>query len=111
MDLAPDDALSVLEYWQASAAHLTFVYHRSDGVFTQIGRGRIQQATPEVLRFDTLDGQLEVLVCDADFEFGALASFATPLTRVPDADALLVCLQNKDQLYLVPALEARGALL
>jgi hypothetical protein len=101
LNLAPDDALSVLEYWQTRAARLMFVYHRSDGVLTQIGRGRIQQATPNMLRFDTLDGQLEILVCDAAFEFGTPPSFATPLARA--ADGLLVCLANQDRLYLCAA--------
>lgn len=103
LNLAPDDALSLLEYWQASAAQLMFVYHRSDGVFTQIGRGRIQQATPTLLRFETLNGRLEILVCDAAFEFGTLPSFATPIVPAADADGLLVCLQNDDRLYLCAA--------
>jgi hypothetical protein len=103
LNLAPDDALSVLEYWQASAARLMFVYQRSDGVFTQTGRGRIQQASPDMLTFATLDGQLEILVCDAAFEFGTLPSFATRHARVADADGLLVCLQNEDRLYLCAA--------
>lgn len=89
LDLAPDDALTVLEYWHASAAQLMFVYLRSDGALTQIGRGRIQQATPNVLKLDLPDGQLEILVGDADFEFGAMAN----------VDALLVCLRNEDRLY------------
>lgn len=90
LNLAPDDALSVLEYWQASAARLMFVYRRSDGVLTQTGRGCIRQATASMLTFATLDGEMEILVCNAAFEFG----------RVADADGLLVCLQNEDRLYL-----------
>jgi hypothetical protein len=100
LNLAPDDALSVLEYWQASAARLMFVYQRSDGVFTQTGRGCIQQATPNMLTFATLEGRLEILVCNAAFEFGALPPFAARHTRVADADGLLVSLQNEDRLYL-----------
>ena len=100
LNLAPDDALSVLEYWEASATRLVFVYRRSDGLVTQIGRGCVQQATPNVLTFATLDGRLEILVCNATFEFGAPPSFATRNTRVADADGLLVCLQNEDRLYL-----------
>jgi len=100
LNLAPDDALSVLEYWQASAARLMFVYRRSDGVFTQSGRGCIQQATSNILTFATLDGELQVLVSNADFEFGALPSFAARHTSGADAEGLLVCLQNEDRLYL-----------
>jgi hypothetical protein len=100
LNLAPDDALSVLEYWQASAARLMFVYRRSDGVFIQTGRGRIQRVTPNMLTFATFDGQLEVLVSNADFELGALPSFATRHTRIAEAEGLLVCLQNEDRLYL-----------
>lgn len=90
LNLAPDDALSVLEYWQASGERLMFVYRRSDGVFTQTGRGCIRQATPSMLKFATPDGEMEILVCNAAFEFGSVA----------DADGLLVCLQNADRLYL-----------
>ena len=100
LHLAPDDALSVLEYWQASAARLMFVYRRSDGGCTQTGRGCIQQATPNILTFATLEGRLEILVCNAAFEFGALPSFATRHTRVAAADGLLVCLPNEDRFYL-----------
>jgi len=100
LNLAPDDALSVLEYWQANAARLMFIYRRSDGVFTQIGRGSIQQATSDTLTFATLDGRLEILVCNAAFEFGTLPSFATRNPLSAPADGLLVCLQNEDRLYL-----------
>jgi len=100
LSLAPDDALSVLEYWQASAARLMFVYRRSNGVFTQTGRGCIRQATSNMLTFATLDGKVEILVRDAAFEFGALPSFATRHTPIADVDGLLVCLQNDDRLYL-----------
>ena len=100
LNLAPDDALSVLEYWQASAARLMFVYRRSDGVFTQTGRGCIRQATSNLLTFATLDGQMEILVCNAAFEFGVLPPFATRYPHATDADGLLVCLQNDDRLYL-----------
>jgi hypothetical protein len=100
LNLVPHDALSVLEYWQASAARLMFVYRRSDGVFTQTGRGWVQQATASVLTFSMLEGRLEILVCNAAFEFGALPSFAARHTRSAAADGLLVCLQNEDRLYL-----------
>lgn len=95
LNLAPDDALSVLEYWHDSAVQLMFVYSRSGGVLTQIGRGCIQQASPEVLRFDTPGGHLEILVGEAVFEFGVFAAFAV--------DALCVCLRNEDRLYLCAA--------
>ncbi len=103
LNLAPDDALSVLEYWQASAVRLMFVYRRSDAALTQIGRGCIQQATLDTLTFATVDGRLEVLVCNAAFEFGALPSFAARHAHAADTDGLLVCLENQDRLYLCAA--------
>jgi hypothetical protein len=53
-----------------------------------------------MLTFATPEGRLEILVCNAAFEFGARPSFAARHTRVGDADGLLVCLQNEDRLYL-----------
>lgn len=103
LNVAPDDALSVLEYWQANAARVMFVYRRSGDALTQIGLGCIQQATLEQLTVVTADGCLRVLVCDAAFGFGALPSFAARHSHVVDPDGLLVCLRNEDRLYLCAA--------
>lgn len=73
LTLTQDDALSVLEYWQASAERLVLVYRGRGERVTRIGHGRVRKATARELRIDTDRGRLRVTMHSAAFEFRGLS--------------------------------------
>lgn len=90
LTLTPDDALSVLEYWQASAERIVIVYRNTDEPVTRIAHGRVRNATPRELRIDMDHERLRVAMHPAAFEFRTLgAGLSRPPAESP-ADGLLI---------------------
>ena len=103
LTLTQDDALSVLEYWHASAERLTLVYGRAGERVTRIGHGRVRNATPRELRIDTDCGRLRFTMQAAAFEFGRLAPRAPAHVRETQSDGLLIRLELDDWIFLRPS--------
>jgi len=91
LPLTQDDALSVLEYWQANAERLMLVYRGTDEQVTRIGHGRVRNATARELRIDMDRGRLHVTMHSAAFEFRTLT---------PGANGLLIRAERDNWIFL-----------
>lgn len=100
LTLTQDDALSVLEYWQACAERLMLVYRSAEEGITRIGHGRVRDATARELRIDADGESLRVRMHAAGFEFGTLASRAATWMRETPADGLLIRLKADHWMFL-----------
>jgi len=98
--LTPDDALSVLEYWYASAERLMLVYRRAAECVIRIEHGRVRNATACELRIDTGQARLRIRMHSAVFEFGALAPATSTSLHRTQSDGLLIRLGVGDWIFL-----------
>jgi len=106
LTLTQDDALSVLEYWQARAEPLMLVYRRAGEPLTRIGSGRVRDATARALRIDTDAGGLRVRMHAAGFEFGTLGPRSAHRFRETPSEGLLIRPEHDHWIFLrsAPAL-------
>jgi hypothetical protein len=100
LTLTPDDALSVLEYWHASAERLVLVYRRAGECVTRIGPGLVRNATACELQIETGYRRLRITMRSAVFEFGALAPGSSACLRRTRSDGLLIRLDPGDWIFL-----------